>query len=62
VNSNIFAIHGLGQEKDLTELVPGIIPQLGAETLQSLRKLAEAYQNQNPSAPVEADVPTLESL
>ncbi|ORZ17901.1 NAC domain-domain-containing protein [Absidia repens] len=43
-NANTFAIHGRAVEKDLTELVPGILNQLGPDSLASLRKLAEAYQ------------------
>ena len=31
--------------KELTELVPGILNQLGPDSLASLRKLAESYQN-----------------
>jgi nascent polypeptide-associated complex subunit beta len=30
--------------KELTELVPGILSQLGPDSLASLRKLAESYQ------------------
>jgi nascent polypeptide-associated complex subunit beta len=45
VPSNTFAIYGAGEEKELTELVPGILNQLGPDSLASLRKLAESYQN-----------------
>jgi len=38
------AIYGVGQQKELTELVPGILNQLGPDSLASLRKLAESYQ------------------
>ncbi|KAF2857613.1 transcription factor BTF3 [Piedraia hortae CBS 480.64] len=44
VQSNTFAIYGKGEEKELTELVPGILNQLGPDSLASLRKLAESYQ------------------
>ena len=44
VPSNTFAIYGNGEEKELTELVPGILNQLGPDSLASLRKLAESYQ------------------
>ena len=44
VPSNTFAIYGVGEEKELTELVPGILNQLGPDSLASLRKLAESYQ------------------
>lgn len=45
VPANTFAIYGSGEEKELTELVPGILNQLGPDSLASLRKLAESYQN-----------------
>jgi len=44
VPANTFAIYGNGEEKELTELVPGILNQLGPDSLASLRKLAESYQ------------------
>ena len=43
--SNTFAIYGQGEDKELTELVPGILNQLGPDSLASLRKLAESYQS-----------------
>lgn len=43
--SNTFAIYGAGEDKELTELVPGILNQLGPDSLASLRKLAESYQS-----------------
>ncbi|KAJ6588766.1 NAC domain-containing protein [Mycena capillaripes] len=44
ISANTFAIYGTGQVKELTELVPGILNQLGPDSLASLRKLAESYQ------------------
>jgi nascent polypeptide-associated complex subunit beta len=41
----LFAIYGNAEEKELTELVPGILNQLGPDSLASLRKLAEQYKN-----------------
>ena len=38
---------GAGQDKELTDLVPGILNQLGPDSLNSLRKLAESYQAMN---------------
>ena len=49
VPSNTFALYGNGEEKELTELVPGILNQLGPDSLKSLRKLAESYQNMQKS-------------
>merc|ERR1711879_233693 len=45
VPANTFAIYGHGEDKELTELVPGILNQLGPDSLASLRKLAESYQS-----------------
>lgn len=67
VASNTFAIYGTGNVKELTELVPGILNQLGPDSLASLRKLAESYQaiqgQQRAGANAEAedddDVPDL---
>ncbi len=44
VTANTFAVYGAGHVKELTELVPGILNQLGPDSLASLRKLAESYQ------------------
>lgn len=44
VSANTFAVYGTGHVKELTELVPGILNQLGPDSLASLRKLAESYQ------------------
>lgn len=46
-SSNIHAVYGNGVDKELTELVPGILNQLGPDSLASLRKLAESYQAMN---------------
>jgi len=48
LSANTFAIYGAGHEKELTELVPGILNQLGPDSLASLRKLAESYQAIQP--------------
>ena len=49
-------MYGTGQVKELTELVPGILNQLGPDSLASLRKLAESYQaiQQNQQRPPNA--------
>ncbi|RSL73238.1 Nascent polypeptide-associated complex subunit beta [Fusarium duplospermum] len=60
VTSNTFAIYGNGEDKELTELVPGILNQLGPDSLASLRKLAESYQNmQKEKGEDEDDIPDL---
>ncbi|KAI6780062.1 Nascent polypeptide-associated complex subunit beta-like protein [Emericellopsis cladophorae] len=55
VPSNTFAIYGNGEDKELTELVPGILNQLGPDSLASLRKLAESYQNMQKGEKGEED-------
>ena len=42
--SNTFAFTGYPQEKNITQLIPQILPQLGAENLEILRQLAEQIQ------------------
>lgn len=56
VSANTFAVYGTGHVKELTELVPGILNQLGPDSLASLRKLAESYQaiQQNQQRPPNA--------
>lgn len=64
---NTFAFTGYPQEKDVTQLIPQILPQLGAENLEILRKLAEQIQagrapELNASAPAAEggeDIPDL---
>ncbi|KAH6607388.1 hypothetical protein Trco_003701 [Trichoderma cornu-damae] len=55
VQANTFAIYGNGEDKELTELVPGILNQLGPDSLASLRKLAESYQNMQKAEKGEDD-------
>ena len=50
VPSNTFAIYGKAEEKEITELVPGIISQLGPESIATLRKLAEQMSAQGGAA------------
>lgn len=46
VGSNTYAVYGRGENKELTELVPGILNQLGPDSLASLRRMAEQYNAQ----------------
>lgn len=39
--ANTFAVTGHAENKPLTEMLPGILSQLGADSLTSLRRLAE---------------------
>uniref|UniRef100_A0A8D3BLU0 Transcription factor BTF3 n=1 Tax=Scophthalmus maximus TaxID=52904 RepID=A0A8D3BLU0_SCOMX len=46
LSANTFAITGHAETKQLTEMLPGILSQLGADSLSSLRKLAEQFPRQ----------------
>jgi len=58
LQSNTFAITGHAETKQLTELLPGILNQLGAESLSNLKKLATSVTSGvNPdSKPETADI------
>ncbi|GMM27826.1 Egd1 protein [Martiniozyma asiatica (nom. inval.)] len=69
--NNTYAVYGFPQEKNIAEMLPGVLTQLGAENLDMLTKLAQAYQA-NPQAaaelaaqagasqePVDEDIPEL---
>ncbi|XP_026229366.1 transcription factor BTF3 homolog 4-like [Anabas testudineus] len=47
LSANTFAITGHAEIKQLTEMLPGILSQLGADSLSSLRKLAEQFPRQS---------------
>ncbi|ODV75910.1 Egd1p [Cyberlindnera jadinii NRRL Y-1542] len=47
--NNTYGFYGIPQEKEIQELLPNIIPQLGAENLDFLTKLAQQMR-QNPGA------------
>jgi len=55
--SNTFSVAGHAENKQITELLPGILNQLGAESLSHLRKLAGGAGGLGPSESVtnEAD-------
>lgn len=55
IQANTFVIYGAGETKELTELVPGILNQLGPDSLTSLRRLAESYQAQHSASAGKAD-------
>ncbi|CAE6429051.1 unnamed protein product [Rhizoctonia solani] len=50
LGSNTVAVYGAGQVKELTDLVPNILNQLGPDSLASLRRLAESYQSMQARA------------
>ncbi|GAA6036316.1 hypothetical protein JCM8097_001660 [Rhodosporidiobolus ruineniae] len=48
--SNTYAIYGHGQPRDLTDLMPSILNQLGPDTMANLRRIAEQYQAHQAAA------------
>ena len=44
IAANTFSISGTGEHKELSEMLPGILNQLGPDSLNSLKRLAETYQ------------------
>lgn len=62
INANTFIFDGAVQKKELTELAPGIIEQLSPESLDRLRKMANAYlqMSKNGTGNIsEAEIPKL---
>ncbi|KAJ1569175.1 Nascent polypeptide-associated complex subunit beta [Cladochytrium tenue] len=63
--SSIFIINGQAQQKEITDLVPGILNQMGSDSLAQLRRMAEALQAQQaasgatPAAENDDEVPDL---
>ncbi|XP_004476556.2 transcription factor BTF3 homolog 4 [Dasypus novemcinctus] len=58
LSANTFAITGHAEAKPITEMLPGILSQLGADSLTSLRKLAEQFPRQvlDSKAPKPEDI------
>lgn len=50
---------GNGVKKELTELVPGILNQLGPDSLENLKKLAANYQQGGAVDDDDDEVPEL---
>lgn len=56
--ANTFAVTGHAENKQITEMLPGILNQLGAESLSNLKKLATNVTagGTGDSKPVSADI------
>uniref|UniRef100_A0A3B3S6L3 Transcription factor BTF3 n=1 Tax=Paramormyrops kingsleyae TaxID=1676925 RepID=A0A3B3S6L3_9TELE len=52
LSANTFAVTGHAETKQLTDMLPGILSQLGSDSLTSLRKLAEQFPRQGGGLPV----------
>ncbi|CAG8437006.1 10493_t:CDS:2 [Ambispora gerdemannii] len=59
VHANTFAIYGQGEDKELTELVPGILNQLGPDSLASLHDdIPELVENFEAASEKKEEVDT----
>ncbi|XP_043455027.1 LOW QUALITY PROTEIN: transcription factor BTF3 homolog 4-like [Prionailurus bengalensis] len=58
LSANTFAITGHAEAKPITEMLPGILSRLGADSLTSFRKLAEQFPRQvlDSKAPKPEDI------
>ncbi|KAG5678752.1 hypothetical protein PVAND_008397 [Polypedilum vanderplanki] len=59
LQSNIFAITGHAETKNIAEMLPGILNHLGSDGLSHLRKLASATRERLPADDEEVDIPDL---
>lgn len=59
IQSNCFVISGQNETKPMTELLPGIISQLGTDNLTSLKKMAETMGGKQSADDDDDDVPDL---
>ncbi|XP_044726452.1 transcription factor BTF3 homolog 4 [Chrysoperla carnea] len=53
--ANTFAITGHGENKQITEMLPGILSQLGPEGLQQLKRIASSVANSAVTGKILAD-------
>lgn len=53
--ANTFAITGHGENKQITEMLPGILSQLGPEGLNQLKRLASSVANSGVTGKLVAD-------
>lgn len=54
--ANTFAVTGHAENKQITEMLPGILNQLGAESLSNLKKLATNVTSAGDNKPVTAEI------
>jgi len=54
--ANTFAVTGHAENKQITEMLPGILNQLGAESLSNLKKLATNVTAGGEPKPVAGDI------
>lgn len=57
--TNTFAITGHGENKSISEMLPGILTQLGPQDITQLKKIASEFANKGASTSADDDVPDL---
>ena len=55
IGANTYVVSGHSETKALQDLLPGIIPQLGQDNLQNLKKIAEAYSKKKDAGAEDED-------
>lgn len=55
IAANTYVISGASETKNLQELLPGIINQLGPDNLANLKQIAESYQGDGKAAKEDGD-------
>ncbi|GBG91876.1 hypothetical protein CBR_g53935 [Chara braunii] len=55
IGANTYVVSGAAQTKELQDLLPGIINQLGLGSLANLRKVAEQYKSKETAGVKEED-------
>nr|AIU94782.1 hypothetical protein [Phragmatopoma lapidosa] len=55
LQANTFAINGHAEDKKITEMLPGILNQLGAESIANLKKLATTVTSGMDAKPATGD-------
>ena len=59
IGANTYVVSGTPEEKQLQDLLPGIINQLGPDNLENLKKIAETYAKKESAASQDDEVPPL---
>uniref|UniRef100_A0A0K8TSC0 Transcription factor BTF3 n=1 Tax=Tabanus bromius TaxID=304241 RepID=A0A0K8TSC0_TABBR len=57
--TNTFAITGHGENKSISEMLPGILNQLGPQDITHLKKIASEFASKGVSSLADDDVPVL---
>jgi len=59
IKANAYCVSGKAEDKEISELLPSIINQLGPHALETLKNLTSKIQNQQPEPESDEDIPEL---